>query len=145
MTQSSKVLKWSSDEAEQKRLIGADSKTEGAYNMAKVKAVANWQEKYPTFKWCANLGEGWYLPAIEELKKFTLDNAVHDAVNRTLASKGGVKLFNRGDEYRWYWSSTESNIQYDGEFCAWYVHMSNGDTYRNFKYLYYYVRAVSAF
>ncbi len=145
MTQSIEELQWSSYEAEQKRLIGADSKSDGAYNMAKVKAVANWREKYPAFKWCADLGEGWYLPSIEELKKFTLDNAVHDAVNRTLTSKGGVKLFNRGN-YAWYWSSTESDEQWSyGKFCAWIVLMYRGYTYNFNKYDYGYVRAVSAF
>ena len=144
MTQSREWLQWSSDEAELKRRIGTDSKTDGAYNMAKVKAVANWQSKYPAFKWCADLGEGWYLPSIEELKKFALDKAVHDAVNCTLESKGGVKLFNRG-EGKWYWSSTESNEQYDGKFCAWYVSMRSGLTFINVKGSDYYVRAVSAF
>ena len=144
MTQSLGWLQWSSDETEQKRLIGSDSKSDGAYNMARVKAIANWREKYPAFKWCANLGEGWYLPSIEELKKFTLDNAIYDAVNRTLTAKGGEKLFNR-DESKWYWSSTESNEQYDGEFCAWYVDMGNGNTFIDCKLNLTYVRAVSAF
>lgn len=146
MTQSRGRLQWSSDKAEQERFIGADSKTNGAYNMAKVKAVADWQSKYPAFKWCADLGEGWYLPAIVELQKFALDDAVLDAVNRTLASKGGVKLFNRGDSYKWYWSSSERDYQFStGEFCAWYVRMNYGST--NFKTKFYdnYVRAVSAF
>ena len=137
---------WTSDEAEQKRLIGADSKTDGDYNMAKVKTVANWQSKYPAFKWCADLGEGWYLPSIEELKKFTLDNAVHDSVNHTLTSKGGEKLINRGDQLRWYWSSTESGYQWpSGEFCAWSVNMYGGYTFHDYKHYNYYVRAVSAF
>ena len=144
MTQSREVLEWSSDETEQKRLIGADSKSDGAYNMARVKAIANWQEKYPAFKWCADLGEGWYLPAIEELQKFTLDDAVHDAVNRTLASKGGVKLLNQ-DQGSGYWSSTESNERYLGMFSAWLVHMYFGGTYNFSKSHYNYVRAVSAF
>ncbi|MBQ5692417.1 MAG: DUF1566 domain-containing protein, partial [Alistipes sp.] len=136
---------WTSDEAEQKRLIGADSKTDGAYNMAKVKAIANWQEKYPAFKWCADLGEGWYLPSIEELTKFTLYNAVQDAVNRTLPSKGGEKLFNRGTR-EVYWSSTECNAQYC-EDCAWGVNMYGGDRDLDLadKLNDYYVRAVSAF
>ena len=145
MTQSTNRLRWASDEAEQKRLIGADSKTDGAYNMAKVKAVANWQSKYPAFKWCADLGEGWYLPSIEELKKFTSDDAVHDAVNRTLTSKGGEKLFNRGD-WVWYWSSTEYNRRYKtGEFCACIVHMRDGLASSDGKGDNVYVRAVSAF
>jgi hypothetical protein len=110
--------------------------------MAKVKAVANWQSKYPAFKWCADLGEGWYLPSIEELKRFTLYNVVHDAVNRTLTAKGGEKLFNRG---AWYWSSTECNERYSGMFCAWNVYMYSGNTYRSNKDYNYSVRAVSAF
>ena len=145
MTESTEYLKWSSDSAEQKRLIGADSKTDGAYNMAKVKAISGWQSKYPAFKWCADLGEGWYLPAIEELKTFTLNDAVHDAVNRTLSARGGTKLYNRG-EWEDYWSSTEDNYKFSsGEFCAWYVGMCNGSTSSYDKGVNYYVRAVSAF
>ena len=137
-------LQWSSDSAEQKRLIGAISKTDGAANMAKVKARPDWQSKYPAFKWCADLGEGWYLPSIEELKVFTLNTAVHDAVNRTLIARGGIKLYSRG-EWEWYWSSTELDKQYGGNFCAWNVGMYNGDTRYSSKSGNFYVRAVSAF
>ena len=143
MTQSTNELQWSSI-TRQWDFIGADSKTDGTYNMAKVKAVFNWQSKYPAFKWCADLGEGWYLPAIDELKKFTLNNAVYDAVNRTLASKGGVKLYNPG-EGECYWSSTESDELMFVEFCAWVVGMSDGYTYRSNEGNDYSVRAVSAF
>ncbi|MBQ7311320.1 MAG: PEGA domain-containing protein [Alistipes sp.] len=144
MKQSAEKLQWSSDETEQKRLIGADSKTDGAYNMAKVKAISGWRDKYPTFAWCADLGEGWYLPAIDELKTFTLNDAVHDAVNRTLIARGGTKLYNRG-EWEHYWSSTESDSKLSGEFCAWYVCMYNGNTDRSYEDNNFYVRAVSAF
>ena len=146
MTQSTNELLWSSDKAEQKRLIGADSEADGAYNMAKVKAVSNWLSKYPSFKWCAELGEGWYLPAIDELKKLIFDDVVHDAVNYTLVSKGGVRLYDRG-EPEWYWSSTEDNYQCEGRFFAWYVGMDlgDGDTPHDFKANANYVRAVSAF
>ena len=138
LTESSKELLWSSDSEERKRFIGADDKMNGANNMAKIKSIAGWREKYPAFAWCADLGEGWYLPAIEELKKFTLDDDVHDAVNRTLAAKG-EELANKG-ALRWYWSSTE-----DDEFCAWSVLMSCGNTRSYHKYYNGYVRAVSAF
>ena len=121
-----------------RKLIGADDKYNGANNMAKVQMIEGWREKYPAFAWCADLGEGWYLPAIEELKKFTIDDAIHDAVNSTLATKG-KKLANKG-ELHWYWSSTEGSndsvclvFMYDG-----YTHdfnKSNGG----------YVCAVSAF
>ncbi|MBE6192726.1 MAG: TIR domain-containing protein [Rikenellaceae bacterium] len=144
MKQSAERLQWSSDEAEQNRLIGADSETDGAYNSAKVKAISGWQSKYPAFKWCADLGEDWYLPSIEELRVFTLNTAVHDAVNRTLIARGGTKLYNRG-EWKLYWSSTEYDKQYDGEFCAWRVYMYRGNAHITSKRDLYYVRAVSAF
>ena len=144
MKQSAEYLQWSSDETEQKRLIGANSETNGAYNMAKVKAIPDWETKYPAFKWCADLGEGWYLPSIEELKVFTLNTAIHDAVNRTLIARGGTKLYDKG-ENGWYWSSTESDKQYSGYFCAWFVNMYYGDTDSNRKNRSSYVRAVSAF
>ena len=134
----SKRLQWSSDKIEQKRLIGADDKHNGANNMSKVQKIVGWRERYPAFAWCADLGEGWYLPAIEELKKFTLDDAVHDAVNSTLAVKG--KELKNKDDWEWYWSSTE----YD-DSCAWYVLMDVGSTYDCGKYNDLYVRAVSAF
>ncbi len=141
---STSFLQWSSDKTERERLIGADSKTDGAYNMAVVKAIPGWETKYPAFKWCADLGEGWYLPAIEELRVFTLNDAVHDAVNRTLSARGGTKLFDRGTR-EWYWSSTESDEQFDGAFCAWYVGMYRGGTGSNSKHDCNYVRAVFAF
>ena len=134
------VLQWSSDTNEQKRLIGADDKNNGANNMAVVKQISGWESKYPAFKWCADLGEDWYLPAINELRLFTLDESVHDAVNQTLAIKG--KKLNS----TWYWSSTEFNEQSSsGEFCAWDVYMDGGYIHRNGKYSNSYVRAVSAF
>ncbi len=145
MKQSAEELLWSSDSAEQKRLIGANSETNGAVNMAKVKTISGWQSKYPAFKWCADLGEGWYLPAIEELKVFTLNTAIHDAVNRTLIARGGTKLYDKG-AIRWYWSSTEYDYKYSsGNFCAWLVNMYDGGTGNYNKSYYNYVRAVSAF
>ncbi|MBQ7310163.1 MAG: SUMF1/EgtB/PvdO family nonheme iron enzyme [Alistipes sp.] len=144
MKQSAEKLQWSSDSAEQKRLIGANSETDGAYNMAKVKAIYGWQSKYPAFKWCADLGEGWFLPSKEELKVFTLNTAIHDAVNRTLIARGGTKLYGKG-ESGWYWSSTERDYKSSGEFYAWLVNMYNGYASYHYKSINYYVRAVSAF
>ena len=138
--------KWTSNESEQKRLIGASSKTDGAANMQAVQQRPNWRTDYPAFAWCARLGAGWYLPAIEELKLFTANDSVHDAVNRTLATKGGTRLYGKGDSATWYWSSTESSEKdSDGYFCAWPVPMDNGYIYYANKGYYYYVRAVSAF
>ena len=128
-------LQWSSNKAEQKRLIGADSETDGAYNMAKVKAITGWRDKYPAFRWCADLGEGWYLPAKDEL--FTIYQH-KSKLNPILFDK--LKL--------WYWSSTEhpSDKSLVGIFCAWMIRMNDGfttDDIKTFDTIV--VRAVSAF
>ena len=137
-------LRWSSDSEERKRLIWADDRMNGANNMAKVKSIAGWRKKYPAFAWCADLGEGWYLPAIEELKLFTLNDEIYDAVNRTLADRG-AKLPKKGAFWA-YWSSTEYDYRSSyGEICAWFVFMYDGFDSVDDKYLDYSVRAVSAF
>ena len=45
----------------------ATSKGEGMDNMRKIMKQPNWRRNYPAFAWCASLGEGWYLPAFDEL------------------------------------------------------------------------------
>lgn len=128
MKLSAKELLWSSDSAEQEHRIGADSKTDGAYNMAKVKAISGWQSKYPAFRWCAGLGEGWYLPSKQELRTIYRNKEILDS---QLTDVLGIES---------YWSSTE-----DSKFRAWGVHMYRGNTYSGLKDFSYYVRAVSAF
>ena len=143
LTESSRIM-WSSDKNERKRFIGADDWYNGANNMAKVMQIEGWRYKYPAFAWCADLGEGWYLPAIEELEKITIKAAIHNAVNRTLATKG-MKLANKG-KHHWYWSSTESEAKlFFVGFCAWLVYMGSGGPGSSNKSSHYYVRAVSAF
>ena len=129
------ILQWSSDGKESRRLIGANSTIDGAYNMAQVKAISDWQGKYPAFKWCADLGEGWYLPSKEELR------TIYNNKN-----KFNLHLTDELSGY-FYWSSTESNHQYsDGVCCAWLVgFMDNGSTLGDTKSYYRHVRAVSAF
>lgn len=142
MTESSSQLKWSSDKNEQKRLIGADNETDGAKNMAVVKQIPGWELKYPAFKWCADLGEGWYLPAKEELKQIF---EVKEVLNNTLRDKA-KKLF-----YNQLWSSTEWSSKFEKWSRACFVRMDNGVILTYYKFnLYrgggvYYVRAVSAF
>ena len=133
MMKSTGRLQWSSDETEQKRLIGADSQADGAANMAVVKAISGWETKYPAFKWCADLGDGWYLPSIEELF-IIYDNK--DKFNTNLTDKLSGS----------YWSSTEyDNQSSSGYFGASYVSMDYGSAGDNFKSNDHYVRAVSAF
>ena len=132
MKQSAKELRWTSDDNERRRLIGTNSETDGIYNLAKVAAVSDWQSKYPAFAWCANLGDGWYLPSIEELKAFLLN----DVVNRTLASKGGEKFDSNGC----YWSSTEED-----KFCARGLYIAECNIFSGSKNYSNSVRAVAKF
>ena len=128
------MLPWCSDKKERKRFIGANSRTDGAYNMAVVKAIPNWQSIHPAFKWCADYGEGWYLPARDELS--TIYNQ-RDKINKTLLANNMDKL---GSKDTWLWSSSELS-----DNCAYYVVFSNGYDLYDHKYDYNAVRAVLAF
>lgn len=94
---------WTSDRIEADRLIGADHETDGAKNMDVVKQIPDWESKYSAFKWCADLGEGWYLPAKVELAMFSIDFGL---VNRSLKKHGGEALGKKHSCYV-HWSSTE--------------------------------------
>ena len=131
---------WCTRDEYRKGLTGiASDEYDGMKNLQSIQKISDWQNKYPAFAWCADHGDGWYLPAIKELELLLLNKEVHDAVNNQIARKDKAKLFSKG-EYKGYWSST------DTEWCAWYVLLYDGSTitdfYRNDSY---YVRAVSAF
>ncbi|MBQ2423661.1 MAG: PEGA domain-containing protein [Alistipes sp.] len=137
--------------AEQKKTVGATDKYDGRKNMEAVRKVSGWRTLYPGFAWCANLGPDWYLPAIEELKIFTLNENVYNAVNATLQQHNGTPLLRRGGEYSggaWYWSSTESGVwdktlkQYE----AWHVALKSMKEFAGYKsYPYRNVRAIARF
>ena len=122
------ICRWSLKEVE----TDATSKTDGMYNMQKICSLPNWQNDYPAFAWCASLGEGWYLPAFEELKAIY---AQYKAISNALNVKENSELENNK-----HLSSTQ---EYSS--AAWYVRMGDGYTGGNFKTNYNYVRAVSAF
>ncbi len=148
LNQAEEKLRWCSKD-EYQREIGASDEENGINNQRKIQQISGWRDKFPAFAWCADQGEGWYLPAIEELKIFTLNDVVHDAVNRTIRAKGGTKLFDIGDCCgKGYWASTESDYKGDRGWKsrAWCVRTFNGDIYYGSKgSLGNYVRAVSAF
>lgn len=110
------VVVWTSDDKEHGKIIsmketicnkwatgsyntGANSEEDGKANTEKVKDINSDLSQFPAFKWCVELGTGWYLPAISEVYYF-LNNS--KAVNATLEAKGGDKLTD------YYWSSTEA-------------------------------------
>ena len=145
LTQSEYGLQWCLDEeGENYVTTGAGAITDGLYNQKKITQIRGWRDMYPAFSWCADQGDGWYLPAIDELKILLLNKKVHDAVNRTLKAKGATELYNR---FAWvnYWSSTEIYTDKYDIYQAKYVDMANGDTDDANKEARFYVRAVSAF
>ena len=118
---------------------GASSKDDGLFNTDAVKAVDPTFATHPAFKFCADMGEGWYLPAIEELKLFTLDKTVHNVVNQTLLAKGGSKIQNQGIGCL-YWSSTERDKR-----GVRGISLNIRAVYTDLKTNYYYARAVATF
>lgn len=116
-------------------LVGASDKDNGANNMAAIQSVNRWKSKYPAFAWCANLGDGWYLPAYNELYEIW---SVKSELNEALVKNGYTAV---GADYNYYyWSSTE----YD-ENNVFTLYLYTGIWDRYYKYGEYYVRAVYQF
>lgn len=113
--------------------VGAADQQNGAANLDSVARQQNWQKRFPAFAWCAELGEGWYLPAIGEFEQLgehwqRVDTAVRNA--------GGDPL---EDRY-FYWSSTEAN-----DYCAILWRGVNIPTDKKTKIYKMYIRAAAAF
>ncbi|MBR5211474.1 MAG: TIR domain-containing protein [Bacteroidales bacterium] len=112
---------------------------DGMKNQKVVMSENDWQRKYPAFAWCADHGEGWYLPAIDELKELFLNDSVFSIVNEVL-EKCGEKMAVRGEASMPYWSSTGY-----GYINAMVVNMYNATIYHSNCNTLNYVRAVCAF
>lgn len=85
----------------------ATSKNDGQKNQKSIQKIPDWQNKYPAWGWCANLGSDWYLPASQEMAQL-LER--YNEINHTLYIVGGDILINTKTTY--YWSSTEFNNHY---------------------------------
>ncbi len=132
-------LRWATKDSANQR-IGATSTSDGALNMLAVQAIEGWQEKYPAFAWCAELGEDWYLPAKEEievLQIFEVRNAVKSALKRC-----GHPTFGNWFQFKSYWSSTESE---DTDYMAQFVVVVDIYGSGGYKGNSDYVRAVAKF
>ncbi len=137
MRQSDQILMWSTARAyDQMTATDATDSREGWLNQQTI-IEKHAISCYPAFAWCADQGEGWYLPAIEELKSILLDSHVFVMVNQGLLSHGGVALNKFG-----YWSSTEGSA-----ISAWGIGGYKDDSIANgfSKRGSFYVRAVSVF
>ena len=77
----------------------------GKLNMEIIKTIPDWQSKYPAFKWCADFGDGWYLPSLYELKQIY---ALKETVNEALMANN-FKQLGSMDEHGGIWSSSESS------------------------------------
>lgn len=79
--------------------IGARSTSDGEKNLKAAKAADATLASYPAFKACADMGDVWYLPSLQELKEIA---ASAKGLNEFLTSAGATPL-----TYGYYWSSTE--------------------------------------
>lgn len=145
-------LPWCLLHKERLQAVGADSRDDGRKNMEAVARVIErdglaWSD-FPAFEWCRRKGEGWYLPAIDELltlghnynggSRMRLDRDARERFNTTLREHGGRKL----DRSIYYLSSTEIDARR-----VWMSHLGLEPPYLNeiqkgTKYL---VRAVHRF
>ena len=92
---------------------GATDKNDGEKNMEAVaRYIAennlSWDD-FPAFKWCRDLGEGWYLPAADELlimgyrfnggQRTKFDRKARQEFNNHLRENGGAKVDPMADYY----------------------------------------------
>lgn len=125
-------LQWA---VEAETATGATDPINGQNNQRLVEQMADWRTAYPAFAWCADLGEGWYLPAVEEVNRLKMDRATRVKLNEVLKAKGGEIIY-----ADFYWSSTESTASE-----AWYLMRQNGFTEKRPKTNYQFVRAFAVF
>ena len=145
-------LHWSEFRKPDLRVVGADNRTDGRDNMEKVARYIeanglSWDD-FPAFKWCRDKGEGWYLPAIDELltighnynggSRASNNRRAHKFFNDRLKAAGGKRM----DRLVNYFSSTEAD-----ERNAYTSHMNIEPPYvvEIQKYGKFLVRAVHAF
>lgn len=117
------MMLWCNNSTESKRKIGANNIYDGEINMAAVKQIAGWVEKYPVFAYCNKLGEGWYIPARAEWESIYRNKSLIEP-----------KLTDKLAEH-WYFSSTESNKTDSGIQCVYDMGMKSGgslDTRKNY-------------
>ena len=146
---------WKSNDYIEKT-AAATSRSDGRYNMDRVRQQPEWAKAFPSFVWCASLGSDWYLPAVEELELICRNK---ETVNFVLKEKGYSELYktrtgSRTDNgqsgtrlvsfsgRQWaYWSSTECEKK---SVVAFMVSI-NGEQYEQLAIWEHCVRAVAVF
>lgn len=120
--------------------IGTCDKKDGKKNLDVVRVIECWQEKFPAFSRCVELGDEWYLPAIDELRLLLRKNVV-ELVNNTLAKYKNATIIFDEEALEEYWSSTESTHE---KFLAETIRTDRFQT-TSIKSFDCYVRAVAQF
>lgn len=113
------MVPWSVFRKPDLRTVGAVDRTDGRVNMEIVaRYIAenglSWDD-FPAFKWCREQGEGWYLPAIDEVlaignnfnggTRMHYDRQARNRFNDALKEHGGKRM----DRLVYYFSSTEQD------------------------------------
>lgn len=125
--------------AEDGLVTGSSDYEDGMKNLNVIMKIDDWREKYPAFAWCADHGDGWYLPAINELKVLLLDPIVLSRVNNALFKKMVSTIPPVGSR-NWYWSSTEFE-----RWSSWDINMRDGKATASLRISMCKVLAVTAF
>lgn len=115
------MLPWCTRPKSELDLVGADNREDGAKNMEAVarhieQGGLSWSE-FPAFEWCREKGEGWYLPAINEVlvighnynggTRVRMDRRARSRFNDRLKENGGERM----DRMVYYFSSTEADAK----------------------------------
>lgn len=90
--------------------IGAGSRLDGMGNLQAARNADASLSAYPAFKVAADKGDGWYIPAAQELEDIA---AMRTELNTMLARHGAPAL-----ETSYYWSSTEFENDAANSACA---------------------------
>ena len=113
------MIPWSVFRKPDLHTVGAVDRTDGRVNMQTVaRYIAqnglSWDD-FPAFKWCREQGEGWYLPAIDEVlaignnfnggTRMHYDRQARNRFNDALKEHGGKRM----DRLVYYFSSTEQD------------------------------------
>ncbi len=118
--------------------LNAGNRNDGRKNMAAIEQyISQYGEEFPLYEWCKSLGEGWYLPAINEVYDAwinlfgnddgKLDNYSEEQfleIDKRVKKAGGDKLSWDKNTPRGMISSTFFKLEkeYDDDF-VWFVQL----------------------
>lgn len=136
------LISWSNDSDSCKNIIGATDFEDGARNFSVIRGISNWKDKFPVFAKCAEMGEGWYVPAVNELEKMLSSNfSVVIKKMSSIAEYTGEVFY----LLSYYWSSTEKERKLLNGRTAYCVRPGYKDFNDGRKSNEYYLRAVAKF